>query len=555
MKLPRIMLAAPASGSGKTLLTCGLLQALVQRNIKTASFKCGPDYIDPLFHTKVIGTPSRNLDTFFTDAETTRYLFGRVAKDAELSVMEGVMGYFDGVAGVTTQASSYDLARVTQTPVVLVVNAKGMSLSVVSMIHGFLSFRPDTEAEGKAEGEAEGSAPDVVKGKAPDAAEGEASDIAKGKVSDTAEEKVLDAGNYIRGVILNNTTAGMYPMLKKKIEESLPVQVLGYVPKVEDCVIESRHLGLVTPNEITDLKEKLTKLAGILEETIEIDALLRLAQAAPELDVTEPVELQRFFERNITKPAGLQDFVEKNTAESIRVSTEREEKFDNSCETIVKNAFDHTPRIAVARDEAFCFYYEDNLELLKRLGAELVLFSPLHDAMIPENADGLLFGGGYPELYAKELSANVSMRASIRDAVSQGMPYLAECGGFMYLHETMEDMVHRSYPMVGALAGHVRKTDRLGRFGYITLTAEKAQVFGEKGTQIRAHEFHYFDSSDNGEAFLANKPKSKRSWQCMQAGDFYAAGFPHLYYYSNPEFAASFLRSCLPCEKSVKTGC
>ena len=484
------MLAAPSSGSGKTLVTCGLLQVLVNRKKNVISFKCGPDYIDPMFHRKVIGTPSRNLDPFFTDGETTRYLFGRQAAKAELSVMEGVMGFYDGLGSVTPGASSWDLARITETPVILVVNARGMSLSAAALIRGFLESVPGFPTEGKAAGE----------------------------------------DSRIRGVILNQTTASMYTLLKREIEQLLPVKVLGHVPRLEDGVIESRHLGLVTPGEISDLKQRLLRLADTLEQTLDIDGILELADSASDLDAAMPEALEVFLEESRRE-------AEKEDSEY----SETEDEYILSGNSISGKA---RLRIAVARDEAFCFYYEDNLELLERLGAVLVEFSPIHDQKLPEEIQGILFGGGYPELYAEKLSGNSSMMSSIREAAAEGVPYLAECGGFMYLHETMEDMAGKSWPMAGVLTGHVRKTDRLGRFGYVTLTANKPQIFGGAGGQIRAHEFHYFDSSDNGDAFHAQKPVGKRNWDCIAAGENFAAGFPHLYYYSNPEFAGRFVEAC-----------
>ena len=455
MRLPRVMLAAPSSGSGKTLITCGLLQALVNRKINTASFKCGPDYIDPMFHKKVIGTPSRNLDTFFGGKEMTRYLFARQAGKAEISVMEGVMGYYDGVAGFTTEASSYDLADVTDTPVIFVINTRGMSLSVIPFLKGFLEYRENS---------------------------------------------------HLKGVILNQTSASMYPELKARIEEELPIRVYGYVPKVTDCVIESRHLGLVTPGEIEGLKERLQKLSEILEKTLDIDGILELAASAPELSGCEmPESLAAILTREKGKMP---------------------------------------VRIGVAKDEAFCFYYEDNLDLLRELGAEIVEFSPIHDRKLPESIQGMLIGGGYPELYAGELSENVEMLESIRSAVKAGLPTLAECGGFMYLHNSMEDMEGRSWPMVGVIDALVYRTEKLGRFGYIHLTANREQIFGPAGAKIRGHEFHYFDSTKNGDAFHAQKPRRKRNWDCIITGEHLAAGFPHLYYYANPEFAANFVEAC-----------
>lgn len=451
MKAARILLAAGASGSGKTLITCGLLQALVNRGLKTASFKCGPDYIDPMFHSRVIGAKSRNLDTFFTDSETTKYLFCENAVDCDISVMEGVMGFYDGVAGTTTKASAYDLASVTDTPVILIVNSRGMSVSLAAYVKGFMEYRKDS---------------------------------------------------HIQGVIFNQMSPMLYPRMKELLEKELNIKVLGYVPKMDDCVIESRHLGLVLPDEIPELKENLHRLAEVLEKTLDIDAILQLAESARELSAKEP----RI------------DFCLK-----------------------------HPLRIGVADDEAFCFFYEDNFRLLRKMGAELVHFSPIRDKKLPVGLDGLLLYGGYPELNGKELEKNTSMREEIQKALSGGMPCMAECGGFMYLHEQMEDMGGVFRKTCGVIPGKCFRTPRLTRFGYITLTAGKP-VFGrsaEEIGEIPAHEFHYFDSENCGSDFHAAKPMSKRGWDCMHSSSNLLAGYPHIYYYGNPQIPRAFLMKCL----------
>ena len=445
-KVPRILLGAAASGSGKTLLTCGLLQALKNRKLQVASFKCGPDYIDPMFHSRVIGTKSRNLDSFFADEDTVRYLLEKNARDCEISVIEGVMGYYDGLAGISPKASAYDVAKITKTPAVLIVNAKGMSLSAAAFIKGFVEYQEDSQ---------------------------------------------------IRGVILNQVSPMMYPRLKQIIEEELSIKVYGYVPVVKDCVLESRHLGLVMPEEIVDLQQKLMELAEILEKSVDIDGLLELAEHAEELPVQESP-------------------VAYHTGRKIR--------------------------IALAKDEAFCFFYQDNLELLEEMGAELVPFSPIHDKKLPEHIDGMLFHGGYPELYAKKLSENKEMLAAVCAAVQTGIPYMAECGGFMYLHQEMEDMEGHSWPMAGVIHGKSWRTPRLTRFGYITL--EDGTCFGEHVGAIRAHEFHYFDSDRCGEAYTAKKPLSSRSWKCIHSDGQGMSGFPHMYYYSNLRVPEQFLRAC-----------
>ena len=450
MRLPRILLAAGASGSGKTLITCGLLEALKRRGLTPAAFKCGPDYIDPMFHTKVLGIKSRNLDTFFADRETVNYLLVQNGAGSSLAVMEGVMGYYDGVGGISTWAGAYDLADATGTPAVLLVNSKGMSLSLAAYIKGFLEYKADS---------------------------------------------------HIRGVIFNRMSPMLYPRMKKLVEEELGVTCYGYVPEVKDCLLESRHLGLVLPQEVEDLKGRVERLARILEESLDLEGLIRLAETAPELPEGCPQRL---------------DSVLKDGAYPVRV--------------------------AVARDEAFCFLYEDNLQLLRRLGASLVEFSPLHQKRLPENIQGLLLPGGYPELYARQLSENSSMRESLRRALEEGLVCLAECGGFLYLQQSLEDMEGREWPMVGALGGRGYYTGKLSRFGYLTLKGGTA--FGQSVGELPAHEFHYYDTTENGGSFRGEKPLSRRGWDCMVSRENLLAGFPHLYYYGNPRLAGAFLKKC-----------
>ena len=446
MKVKRIMIAAASSGSGKTLITCGLLGALKNRGLKPASFKCGPDFIDPMFHTKVLGTKSRNLDTFFAGDDTTRMLLCKNSVGADISVMEGVMGYYDGLAIDSSRAGASDLAGVTDTPVLLIVNAKGASRSVLPMIKGFLGF----------------------------------------------QEKPC-----IKGIILNRISPMLYPSMKEMIERELQTEVVGYLPVLTDCILESRHLGLMMPDEITSLQEKLGELSAKLEKTLDIDRILELADAAPDIAY---------------KPY-IPDY--------------------------------HAPqrlRIALARDEAFCFFYEDNLALLREMGAELVPFSPIHDKEIPENIDGILLHGGYPELYLKELSENETMLSSLRNALSEGIPCMAECGGFLYLHDSLSYLDGTTYKMAGVIPARAFYNGKLTRFGYITL--DGGTMFGQNVGPMRSHEFHYFESEQNGDAYRADKPSGKRNWRCINSTETLFAGFPHLYYYANPKVPAAFLQTC-----------
>lgn len=448
MRQPRFMIAAGSSGSGKTLITCGLLQAFLNRGRKVSSFKCGPDYIDPMFHSEVLKTKSGNLDTFFTDEETTRYLFTRTAQGTDLSVIEGVMGYYDGQSTDSFTASSYELAQITRTPVVLVINCRGMSRSIAAQVKGFVEYQENSG---------------------------------------------------IQGIILNQMSKNLYPQIKALVERESGVRVLGYVPKLEDCLIESRHLGLMMPHEVSSLSEKLNRLAGILEETLDLDKLLEMAGEAPEISGIAPA---------------------------------------------VRTVKGH-PVIAVARDEAFCFIYQDNLRLLEEMGGRIAYFSPIHDSHLPEHTQGLLLYGGYPELFAEQLSKNESMKRDLRTRLEKGLPCMAECGGFMYLHESMENLDGVAYEMMGVLKGSAYKTNRLNRFGYIHINPLKEQMLGLDVGTIKAHEFHYFDSTNCGDAFHAAKPAKNKEWDCICGTKHIIAGFPHLYYYSNPQVPYRFLKECL----------
>lgn len=444
---PRLLVAAPVSGCGKTTVTCGLLQALKRRRIPLRACKCGPDYIDPLFHSSVIGSESHNLDLFLMSENDVRALVGEGARVEGLTVIEGAMGYYDGIA-VSEEASAFDVARTTSTPVVLVVDGRGRALSIAAEVFGYQHFR-------------------------------ERSNVA--------------------GVILNRSSKVACDRLRGPVEAECGLPVLGYVPTLEDCSLESRHLGLVMADEVEDLRRRLDRIADVLEETVDLDALVGLARSAPALE---------WRARVVGEPVG------------------------------------GDPIIAVARDEAFCFYYEDSLRTLEALGARLVPFSPLRDAALPVGASGLYLGGGYPELHARTLSENASMRASLSRAVRAGMPTVAECGGFMYLHETLVDGDGAEFPEVGLVSGRSYPTQGLTRFGYVTLTAREPNLLCDVGGTLRAHEFHYWDSESCGLSFRAHKPQSRRAWDCVIASPTLYAGYPHLCLYSDVGAARRFVEAC-----------
>ena len=445
------MIAAAGSGSGKTTITCALLEALKAKGRRPTSAKCGPDYIDTMFHSSVLSAPSTNLDLFFFDDNTAKFLLAENGSKGDITVIEGVMGYYDGLGIDSTESSSYHLAKVTGTPVVLIVNSRGMALSVVASIKGFLEFRPDSN---------------------------------------------------IKGVILNNCTESTYNTLKGVIEHEFngEVKPLGFMPKMADCSLESRHLGLVTAQEVEDLNVKLMKLRNQALKSIDLDGIMELAGDAPDLEFDEP-EIRR-FDKNV--------------------------------------------RIGVARDKAFCFYYEDSLKLLEKMGAELVDFSPMEDDFLPADLDGLYLGGGYPELYQEQLASKVSMRGAVLRTVNSGMPTIAECGGFMYLTEGIGDS-----PMVGVLPGDCSDQKKLMRFGYITLRAEKDNMLMKEGHEIPAHEFHHWDCTETGSDFTATK-KNGRSWKAAFANDNLYAGFPHFNFWADPSLAENFIEACIRYKENKK---
>lgn len=459
---PRIMLAAPKSGSGKTLLTCGLLEVLRRRGLNPIACKCGPDYIDPMFHRYVLGIPGRNLDSFFLPAEGVRKVLVDAVREeqAGIAVLEGVMGYYDGLGGTETSASSWEIAEITDTPAILVLDCKGASLSAAAMASGFLHFRKNS---------------------------------------------------HIAGVILNRVSSMYYERLAAAVEEASGLPVLGYLPESEEYRMESRHLGLFLPGEIDRLRERIGRLADQMEKSIAVDRVLEVAGMLP-LRIENK---------------------EKEKAENESMEAESIAKFPACQEQKVTSRV----RIGVARDEAFCFYYQENFRLLEQMGAELVYFSPLRDKKIPDRVDGLLFGGGYPENYARELAKNAAMRESIRRSIAAGMPFLAECGGFLYLHRTLEGSDGKHWEMAGVYPFDAYRTNRLRRFGYVRLLTSSGQ-------EIHGHEFHYWESEDPGTDWEAVKPTGNRSWRCIHEKGGQIGGFPHLYYASCPDFLRKWLDVC-----------
>lgn len=456
MKTPGIVIAGTNSGCGKTTISMGIMAALMERGLKVQPFKVGPDYIDPMFHTFITGRASRNLDSWMLTPETVKHLYCTHAREADIAVTEGVMGFYDGYGGTSLEGSTADVAEIIGAPVILVVNGEAMSLSAAALVKGFVEFERESN---------------------------------------------------VRGVIFNRVSGeGHFLLLKQAVETHTGVTVLGYVTKMEETAMESRHLGLVTSEETDDLEGKVLQLARQIGETVNLDKLLAIAGKA--VEVTDAP---------MTLPAPLPERV----------------------------------RIGVARDKAFCFYYQDNLDLLEKLGAELVFFSPMEDEAVPEKLDGLYLGGGYPEIWGQTLEKNHGMRSQVGNLIRQGLPVYAECGGMMYLTESIQRDENSEYQMVGIIPGSSFMTGSLKRFGYVTVCMTADHLLAGKGEEIRGHEFHYSDVSVPREVhtcFQVSKSrdgKVTKQWHCGYRVNQGIAGYPHLHFWSNPDFAKGFVESCL----------
>jgi len=439
-----LMIAAPASGGGKTVLACALLGALKNRGLNPCAFKCGPDYIDPMFHRAALGVDSHNLDLFLADEDTVRSQYRRYAGGRGAAVVEGAMGFYDGLGGSTHRASPWHAADTLELPVLLAVRPKGASLTLAAQIRGLLDFRQPS---------------------------------------------------HIAAIFLTDCSPMLAGSLKPMLEGETGLPVLGHLPHLEEAELESRHLGLRTAGEIGDLPQRLRRAAETLEEAM---------------------DWERFFALFDRRPGW--------AAPPSR-------------------AGGGGVPLAVARDEAFCFAYAETLDALRDAGGEPVFFSPLRDEGVPEGACGLYLPGGYPELYAGRLADNRAMRACVRRLVEGGMPTVAECGGVLYLGRTLEGTDGEIHPMTGVLPGDGVRTPKLVRFGYSELNAEADSLLFRAGESVPVHEFHYWDSTDNGADLAAVKPLTGRGWRCgFAAGRLYAA-FPHLYFAGRHPLGERFVRA------------
>lgn len=450
--IPRIVIAGTHSGVGKTTVAIGLMAALTQRGMIVQPFKVGPDYIDPTYHTLVSGRICRNLDTWLLKDQLIRGVFQEAAADAEIAIIEGVMGLFDGHASTNDRGSTAELAKLLQAPVILVVDASRMARSAAALVQGYLKFDPAVR---------------------------------------------------LAGVIFTHVRERHFALLREALQRYTDVPALGSLPPDPDLAIPERHLGLVPATEDLRMAQVKDRLADVVTRSVDLDQIVRMAKRATPLP---RVEMPGRGHGNPPR----------------------------------------TVMIGIARDRAFHFYYQENLDLLRRLGAELVEFSPLRDARLPDGLDALYLGGGFPEVFAKQLEHNAALRAEIKRTIEQGLPTYAECGGLMYLTQRLVDQEGHQHAMVGILPGAVRMTKRLQNFGYVTLIPKRDTILATANDPIKGHEFHYsiwdHQVPPGQAAYVVVKRREGRRLEGFAQGHLLAS-YVHVHFLTNIRWARGLVAS------------
>lgn len=453
-----ILVAGTQSGAGKTTVTIGLMAAFKRRGLRVQGFKIGPDFIDPGYHTAVTGIPSRNLDGWMLSEETNRALFAKWGGEADLCIIEGAMGLFDGY-GTTEEGSAAQMAKWLQVPVLLVVDAKGASRSVAATLWGFEHF---------------------------------------------------DEALSVRGVLFNRVGSESHlGLLKAAAADRSHLDLAGALPRDPELALPERHLGLAQAEEALS-DPLIEKLAGVMEKWVDLDRVLKMAEECRFQAASPVAGIKRRFARKAKPSAGI--------------------------------------RLGVARDEAFSFYYRDNLDLLEEAGAELVDFSPIRDQRLPDAIQGLYFGGGYPELHAAALSRNASLIAEVRAAGEKGLPIYAECGGLIYLAQGLFDAEERYTPLVGLFPSRARMLKKRKALGYVEVTLKEDCLLGKSGAAARGHEFHYSELMEplEGEPEIRSVYEARSRREAAPGGSGFQyrntlASYVHLHFYSNPDFAGNFI--------------
>ena len=448
INIPRLVIAGASSGVGKTTLLTGLLAAFSAQGVSVQSFKVGPDYIDPGFHQLASGKPSHNLDTWMVRPADLGQVFCDAAQGAQLALVEGVMGLYDG--GRTGISSTAAIAKWLQAPVVLVVNCRSMGESAAAVVLGFREY---------------------------------------------------DRTVNLAGVILNQVGSDTHEAILREAMDKINMPVFGCVRRSADITLPERHLGLTPTAEVAAAASRIAAMRALVEKSLDLPGLSALAKQAPLLSLP-------------------QDCGAPRTGEAVTV--------------------------AIAEDEAFSFYYPSSLAFLERAGAKLIRFSPLRDSQLPP-CDAVLLGGGFPEMFARELADNVSMRRALKQAADAGLPIYAECGGFMYLTEELQDFDGQSYAMAGVIAGRSLMQKKLQTVGYVQATLRQNSVLGTAGTVLRGHEFHFSVFEPHEADFPWGLTFEKNRDGSIYPGGFcrgnVLASYLHINFLGNRPAAATFLQA------------
>jgi cobyrinic acid a,c-diamide synthase len=467
---PSLVIAGTNSGVGKTTISIALMAALRRRGLRVQPFKVGPDFIDPTLHTRAAGRISRNLDGWMLEPDANLQTFSRFSSDANFTVVEGVMGLFDGRDALTEAGSTAEMAKLLGLPVLLVVDAWAMARSAAALVHGYESF-----------------------------------------------DQKLD----VAGIIFNRVaSAGHFAYLRESVRASCHARVLAWLPPDESIALPERHLGLFMADEVLN-DARLHALVSWIETGVDIDELIRLARERSQSEAVTATQR--------SMPEG----------DSHRVEIE-------STALQEDQSFNRRPRIGIARDNVFCFYYQDNLDLLVNVGAEIVEFSPIEQERLPESLDGLYLGGGYPELHAAALAANETMRADVARFAQSGKPVYAECGGLMYLSEAIVDQESHAFPMVGVFPTCARMHSRLAALGYAEVEGTNNAGWLRAGERARGHEFRY-SVIDEMPAHIQRRYRvNTMSGERHEGFTVRAvlASYVHLHFGSCPRFAARFVAAC-----------
>lgn len=455
----RLLIAGTGSNVGKTTLTIGIMAALQKRKLVVQGFKCGPDYIDPSYHTAVTKRISRNIDSWMLDPKIVLDIVERNSRDVDISIIEGVMGFFDGKSPLENKGSASGISDITESPVLLIVNCASMARSAAAIVKGFQTFHEPSR---------------------------------------------------IVGVIANQVgSESHFNIVKEAIEKECQIPVIGYMLKNDALHLPSRHLGLIPAIERGELDSYFDMLAEEIEKTIDLDKLLEVANTTTLTPVTNAIF---------------------NRVEDSKV------------------------KIAVAKDEAFNFYYEENLELLSAKGAEILYFSPLANEKLPEEADGLYIGGGFPEEFASTLTQNENSKTSIKLAIERGLPTVAECGGFMYLTNAIKTNDGNLYPMVGLINGFVEMQTKLVALGYREIFGVEGNFLIGKEEEAKGHEFHYSTYHTNDIQTACYEVKSRFGKSAIGfLNDSLVAGYIHFHFASNPTLVENWIQKCLEYQKKKES--